>query len=44
MTSLTTRVLTRVALYARVSTEEQSTEEHHSLEAQFNEMHEYADH
>jgi len=32
----------RVVLYARVSTEEQGTQEHHSLEAQLNEMREYA--
>ena len=34
---------TRVLLYARVSTEEQGTEDRHSLEAQFNEMREYAE-
>lgn len=34
---------TRVILYARVSTEEQGTEDRHSLEAQFNEMREYAE-
>ena len=32
----------RIVLYARVSTEEQGGEEHHSLEAQLNEMHDYA--
>jgi site-specific DNA recombinase len=33
----------RVVLYARVSTEEQAGEEHYSIEAQLNEMREFAE-
>ena len=33
----------RVVLYARVSTEEQAGEDHYSIEAQLNEMREFAE-
>ena len=35
-------IAARVVLYARVSTEEQGSDDHHSLEAQLNEMRDYA--